>query len=93
MYTFIHASSHEQDLCRYLGMVYLADTRDHHHLVAQLANEELLDQAYSFITTNLVLAETLTLLRYNISHAAAVQLVSTTLLEYPTVSVALPTDH
>lgn len=74
----------------------LADTQDHHHIVAQLANEELLDQEYTFVTTNFVLAETLTLMRYNIGHAAAVQfrrqlqqLVAAELIEYIYIDEAL----
>lgn len=70
----------------------LVDTRDHHHLVAQLANEALLDQEYTFVTTNFVLAETLTLIRYNIGHTTAVQFrkqlqhfITAALLEYVTV--------
>jgi len=50
----------------------LADMSDHDHIVAQLANEALLDQAYTFVTTNFVLAETLTLIRYKIGHATAI---------------------
>lgn len=74
----------------------LVDTRDHHHLVAQLANEALLDQEYTFVTTNFVLAETLTLIRYNIGHTTAVQFrkqlqhfITAALLEYVTVDGAL----
>lgn len=51
----------------------LADVRDRDHSVAQLANEELLDKEYTFVTTNFVLSETLTLIRYHVGHAAAVQ--------------------
>lgn len=74
----------------------LADTRDHDHSVAQLANEELLDKEYTFVTTNFVLSETLTLIRYNIGHAAAVQfwqqlqeLIAAELIEYVHVDAAL----
>lgn len=51
----------------------LVDTQDHDHIVAKLANEELLDKDYIFVTANLVLTETLTLIRYHISHSAAIQ--------------------
>lgn len=51
----------------------LADTHDQGHVVAQLANEELLDKEYTFVTTNFVLTETITLIRYNIGHPAAIQ--------------------
>ena len=51
----------------------LADQTDADHELAQLANEELLDAGYTFITTNYVLDEALTLIRYNVNHAAAVK--------------------
>lgn len=67
----------------------LADIRDQGHIVAQLANEELLDEEYTFVTTNFVLTETITLIRYHIGHTAAVQfwqqireLIATGLIEY-----------
>ncbi len=67
----------------------LADTRDQAHIIAQLANEELLDNEYTFVTTNFVLAETLTMIRYNLGHAIAVQfwrqlqeLITAELVEY-----------
>lgn len=51
----------------------LADTADTDHILAQLANEQLLADNYTFVTTNFVLAETLTLIRYKLHHTAAVQ--------------------
>ena len=51
----------------------LADTRDREHRLAQSANEQLLDQGHTFVTTNFVLDETITLIRYHIHHAAAVR--------------------
>jgi predicted nucleic acid-binding protein len=51
----------------------LADKSDADHDLAQLTNDELLDAGHTFVTTNFVLDETLTLIRYNLSHAAAVK--------------------
>jgi predicted nucleic acid-binding protein len=51
----------------------LADTRDPDHEAAQQANERLMDQGHTFVTTNFVLAETVTLIRYHLHHAAAVR--------------------
>jgi predicted nucleic acid-binding protein len=71
----------------------LADRQDPDHKAAQQANERLLDQGYVFVTTNFVLAETLTLIRYHVHHAAAVrfrntlhQLSAAGLVEYVRVS-------
>ena len=51
----------------------LTDPNDADHELARLANDELLDAAHTFVITNFVLDETLTLVRYNIGHAAAVK--------------------
>lgn len=51
----------------------LLDTADSDHLVAQLANEELVNAGYAFVTTNFVVDETLTLIRYHLDHATAVR--------------------
>jgi len=51
----------------------LADIADADHTLAKLLNEQLLDQGYTFVTTNFVLAETVTLIRYHLHHQAAVQ--------------------
>jgi predicted nucleic acid-binding protein len=51
----------------------LADKADADHELAQLTNDELLDAGHTFVTTNFVLDETLTLIRYNVSHTAAVK--------------------
>ncbi len=51
----------------------LTDAGDQEHVVAQLALDELLDKGYTFVTTNFVLAETFTLIRYNLHHRAAVE--------------------
>ena len=51
----------------------LADKADADHELAQLTNDELLDAGHTFVTTNFVLGETLTLIRYNLHHVAAVK--------------------
>lgn len=77
----------------------LVDTQDHDHIVAKLANEELLDKDYISVTTNLVLTETLTLIRYHISHSAAIQfrqqlqgLIAAELIRYIYVEETLEKD-
>jgi len=50
----------------------LADRADDDHLLAQVANEELLESGHTFVTTNFVLDETLTLIRYHVGHSTAV---------------------
>jgi predicted nucleic acid-binding protein len=51
----------------------LADSRDADHEAAQQANTRLIDQGHTFVTTNFVLAEAVTLIRYHLHHAAAVR--------------------
>lgn len=51
----------------------LTDSADDDHALAQLANEQLLDEGNTFVTTNFVLAEAVTLVRYNLHHTAAVR--------------------
>ena len=51
----------------------LTDTSDHDHALAQLTNEDLLNSGQTFVTTNFVLDETITLIRYNLHHAVAVR--------------------
>ncbi|MGC9394046.1 MAG: type II toxin-antitoxin system VapC family toxin [Anaerolineae bacterium] len=51
----------------------LADIADADHVLAKLLNEQLLDQGHTFVTTNFVLSETVTLIRYHLHHQAAVQ--------------------
>lgn len=51
----------------------LADIADADHVLARLLNEQLLDQGHTFVTTNFVLSETVTLIRYHLHHQAAVQ--------------------
>lgn len=55
----------------------LADVSDADHVLAQLANEQLLDDGYKFVTTNFVLDEIITLIRYNLHHTAAVSFWNT----------------
>lgn len=50
----------------------LADRNDADHEVAQLANEELIRRRAVLVTTNFVLDEAVTLIRYRLDHAAAV---------------------
>lgn len=53
--------------------VALVDKKDSDHETAQSANKNLLAQKYTFVTTNFVFTETITMLRYRVSHAAAVK--------------------
>ena len=55
----------------------LTDRSDTNHLRAQSTNDALLDAGHTFVTTNFVLAETITLIRYNLHHAAAVRFRTT----------------
>lgn len=51
----------------------LADAADHDHAIAETANAQWLDEGGLFVTTNYVLSESVTLIRYRLHHAAAVQ--------------------
>jgi predicted nucleic acid-binding protein len=51
----------------------LADARDADHEVARQANERLIDQGHTFVITNFVLDEAVTLIRYHLHHKAAVR--------------------
>ena len=51
----------------------LTDVADSSHTLAQQTNEHLLDDQYTFVTTNFVLDEAITLIRYNMHHTAAVR--------------------
>ncbi len=51
----------------------LTVTADRDHEIARLANEELLNAGNTLVTTNFVLDEALTLIRYHLHHAAAVR--------------------
>ena len=51
----------------------MADAADTDPTLAQLANEQLLAENYTFVTTNFVLAETITLIRYHLHHTTAEQ--------------------
>ncbi|WP_423222490.1 type II toxin-antitoxin system VapC family toxin [Candidatus Amarolinea aalborgensis] len=51
----------------------MIDKADDDHLIAQLTSEELLDRGHTFVTTNFVLDEAITLIRYRVGHAIAVQ--------------------
>ena len=51
----------------------LADINDTDHQLAREANIRLLDDGYTFVISNYVLSEAVTLIRYKMYHAAAVQ--------------------
>lgn len=51
----------------------LADTNDADHAIAESANAQLLDDGYTFVTSNYILSESVTLIRYKLHHAAAVK--------------------
>jgi predicted nucleic acid-binding protein len=51
----------------------LADVADSDHVRARRLNEQLLARGYTFVTTNFVLSETVTLIRYHLHHQAAVR--------------------
>ena len=53
--------------------VALVDKRDQDHARAQSINQTLIDQEYEFVTTNAVFGEAVTMLRYRVSHAAAIK--------------------
>ncbi|MEK7784217.1 MAG: PIN domain-containing protein [Chloroflexota bacterium] len=50
----------------------MADERDADHEVARLASEELIKRESTLVTTNFILDEATTLIRYKLSHSAAV---------------------
>ncbi len=52
----------------------LTDRKDtDHDTAAEAANLRLLDEGYTFVTTNFVLSESVTLIRYRMYHDVAVQ--------------------
>ena len=51
----------------------LVDETTQDHSIARSANAQLLDEPCIFVTTNYVLDETITLIRYHVHHAAAVR--------------------
>ncbi len=53
--------------------VALVDKKDSDHERAKSANKKLLDQGYTFVTTNFVFSEAVTMLRYRVSHASAIK--------------------
>jgi uncharacterized protein len=67
----------------------LADAADADHDLARVTNEQLLEEDAVYVTTNLVFAEALTLIRYRLGHSAALrfgrsiqQLAGSGVLEY-----------
>jgi uncharacterized protein len=51
----------------------LTDRNDTDHDIAEAANLKLIDGGYTFVTTNFVLAESVTLIRYKMYHDASVR--------------------
>ena len=50
----------------------LADERDDQHDIARLASEEIVEREATLVTTNFVLDEATTLIRYKLGHTSAV---------------------
>lgn len=55
------------------GWYALTDRNDSDHLIAEAANKQMIEEGHKFVTTNYVLSETVTLVRYKLYHAVAVQ--------------------
>ena len=55
----------------------LTDVNDVDHQLAEKINDCLLKDGYFFVTTNYVLAESVTLIRYKMYHSVAVQFYNT----------------
>ncbi len=53
--------------------VALVDRQDSNHVKADLTNQQLLDDGYFFVTSNLVFGEALTTLRYQVGYEDAVR--------------------
>ncbi len=51
----------------------MVDKSDNDHTLAEAANTKLLDDGYFFVTTNYVLSESVTLIRYKLYHEIAVR--------------------
>ncbi|OQY46407.1 MAG: hypothetical protein B6242_08065 [Anaerolineaceae bacterium 4572_78] len=51
----------------------MVDKSDIDHATAESINKQLLDEGYIFVTTNYVLSESVTLMRYKLSHAVTVK--------------------
>jgi len=73
----------------------LTDTNDADHAIAEETNARLLNEGSTFVTTNYVLSESVTLVRYKLYHSVAVrfwemthQLVESGLVELIRVSPA-----
>ena len=62
-----------QIFCDTWAWYALVDAGDADHETARQTNERLLDEGHTFVTTNFVLDETITLIRYHLHHAAAVR--------------------
>lgn len=55
----------------------LADAQDRDHELAQLAVEDIIERKAELVTTNFVLDEATTLIRYKLGHSAALKFRST----------------
>ena len=51
----------------------MADKSDVDHAIAEEMNKQLLDEGYILVTTNNVLSESVTLMRYKLNHSVATQ--------------------
>lgn len=51
----------------------LADASDTDHEIARIANEDLLQEESTFVTSDYVAAEATTLIRYRVSHQASIR--------------------
>ncbi|EDN67882.1 conserved hypothetical protein [Beggiatoa sp. PS] len=51
----------------------LADKNDADHALAEKTNKQLLDEGYLFVTTNNILSESVTLIRYKLNHTIALK--------------------
>ena len=51
----------------------LADKSDVDHSIAEETNKQLLDDGYLLVTTNNVLNESVTLMRYKLNHSVAIK--------------------
>ena len=67
------ATINEESVCGHLGLICSGRRCRADHDLARLTNDELLDEQVTYVTTNLVFAEALTLIRYRLSHQAAIR--------------------
>lgn len=96
---FMHTNNSRKIFVDTWAWYALADAKDHDHSLAIAANADLLDNGYTFVTTNFVFSEAVTLIRYKMHHTAAVafgktirQLSESGLLEIVRVSATQETE-